>query len=60
VLNAIITPLILTNVPILTNRETVLGAAKNGSRFKGGATACVAVVGMVSFVVLVHTVFGLG
>ena len=60
VLNGIITPLLLTYVLILANRSTVLGTAKNGPIFKVVATVCVAVVGFLSFVVLVQTVFGLG
>jgi Mn2+/Fe2+ NRAMP family transporter len=60
VLNGIITPLLLTYVLILANRSTVLGDAKNGPIFKVVATICVAVVGFLSFVVLVQTVFGLG
>jgi Mn2+/Fe2+ NRAMP family transporter len=60
VLNGIITPLLLTYVLILANRSTVLGAAKNSPIFKFVATACVGVVGILSFVVLVETVFGLG
>ncbi|MDH6245788.1 divalent metal cation transporter [Mycobacterium sp. OTB74] len=60
VLNGIITPLLLTYVLILANRSTVLGTAKNGPIFKALATVCVAVVGLLSFVVLVETVFGLG
>ncbi len=60
VLNGIITPLILTYILILANRETVLGAAKNSPRFKAVATVCVVVVGLLSFVVLVQTVLGLG
>jgi len=60
VLNGIITPMLLTYVLILANRSTVLGTAKNGPIFKAVATVCVAVVGILSFVVLVETVFGLG
>jgi Mn2+/Fe2+ NRAMP family transporter len=59
VLNGLITPLLLTYVLILANRSAVLGAAKNGPIFKTVATVCVAVVGLLSFVVLVETVFGL-
>jgi hypothetical protein len=50
----------LTYVRVLANRSTVLGAAKNSPIFKFVATACVGVVGILSFVVLVETVFGLG
>jgi Mn2+/Fe2+ NRAMP family transporter len=60
VLNGIITPMLLTYVLILANRSTVLGKAKNGPVFKTVATVCVVVVGVLSFVVLVETVFGLG
>ncbi|HME46805.1 divalent metal cation transporter [Mycobacterium sp.] len=60
VLNGIITPMLLTYVLILANRSDVLGTAKNGPIFKAVATVCVAVVGILSFVVLVETVFGLG
>jgi Mn2+/Fe2+ NRAMP family transporter len=60
VLNGIITPLLLTYVLILANRSSVLGNAKNGPIFRVVATVCVAVVGLLSFVVLVQTVFGLG
>ena len=60
VLNGIITPLLLTYVLILANRSTVLGNAKNGPIFKVVATLCVAVVGVLSFVVLVQTVLGVG
>jgi len=58
VLNGIITPLLLTYVLILANRKSVLGGAANGRIFKWVATACVAVVGLLSFVVLVQTVVG--
>jgi Mn2+/Fe2+ NRAMP family transporter len=60
VLNGIITPMLLTFVLILANRSTVLGAAKNGRLFKTLATGRVAVVGILSFTVLVETVFGVG
>jgi len=60
VLNGVITPLLLTYILTLANRSTVLGAAKNGPIFKAVATVCVAVVGLLSFVVLIQTVFGLG
>ncbi len=58
VLNGIITPLLLTYVLILANRKSVLGGAANGRIFKWVATVCVAVVGLLSFVVLVQTVVG--
>ncbi|HTQ16404.1 hypothetical protein [Mycobacterium sp.] len=60
VLNGLITPMLLTYVLILANRSNVLGMAKNGLTFKAVATACVAVVDILSFVVLLETVFGLG
>ncbi len=60
VLNGIITPMLLTYVLILANRSNVLGTARNGPLFKAVATVCVAVVGILSFVVLVETVFDLG
>ena len=60
VLNGIITPMLLTYVLILANRSNVLGTAKNGPIFKAVATVCVGVVGILSFVVLVETVFDLG
>jgi Mn2+/Fe2+ NRAMP family transporter len=60
VLNGVITPLLLTYILTLANRSTVLGPAKNGPIFKAVATVCVAVVGLLSFVVLIQTVFGLG
>ena len=59
VLNGIITPLLLTYVLILANRSTVLGTAKNGPIFKAVASVCVAVVGLLSFVVLIETLFRL-
>ena len=58
VLNGVITPLLLTYILILANRSTVLGPAKNGPIFKAVATLCVALVGLLSFVVLLETVFG--
>jgi Mn2+/Fe2+ NRAMP family transporter len=60
VLNGIITPLLLTYILILANRSSVLGAAKNGPIFKSVATLCVTVVGLLSFVILIQTVFHLG
>ena len=60
VLNGIITPLLLTYVLILANRKSVLGAAVNGRIFRIVATVCVSVVGILSFVVLLQTVTGLG
>jgi Mn2+/Fe2+ NRAMP family transporter len=52
--------LLLTYILILANRSTVLGKAKNGPLFKTVATVCVAVVGILAFIVLVETLFGLG
>ena len=60
VLNGIITPLVLTYVLILANRKSVLGAAANGTVFRIIATVCVSVVGILSFIVLLQTVTGLG
>jgi Mn2+/Fe2+ NRAMP family transporter len=60
VLNAIVAPMLLTLVLVLVNKSTVLGRAKNGLIFKAVATVCVVVVGVLSFVVLVETRFGLG
>jgi len=60
VLNGIITPMLLAYVLILANRSTVLGSAKNGPIFKAVAAVCVGVVGLLAFVVLVETLFGLG
>jgi hypothetical protein len=52
--------MLLAYVLILANRSTVLGSAKNGPIFKAVATVCVGVVGLLAFVVLVETLFGLG
>ena len=60
VLNGIITPILLTYVLILANRRSVLGSAANGRVFRVVATTCTAVVGVLSFAVLIHTVSGLG
>jgi len=59
VLNGIITPMLLTYILILANRKRVLGSAVNGRIFKVVATLCVAIVGVMSFVVLVQTVASL-
>jgi Mn2+/Fe2+ NRAMP family transporter len=59
VLNGIITPLLLVYVLILANRRSVLGTAVNGRIFRVVATVSVAVIGVLSFVVLVQTVAGL-
>ena len=56
-LNGIITPRVLTYILILANRSTVVGSAKSGPILKAVATLCVAVVGLLSFVVLVQTVW---
>ncbi len=58
VLNGIITPLLLTYILILANRPGVLGTAINGRVFKVVATLCVALVGLLSFVVLVQSILG--
>ena len=60
VVNGIITPILLTYVLIMANRRTVLGTAVNGPIFKVVATICVAVVGVLSFAVLVGTVTKFG
>ncbi len=63
VLNGIITPVILAFVLVMANRRSVLGDAANGPVFRAVSTVCVAVVGALSFVVLVQTVlslFGVG
>ena len=60
VLNGIITPMLLTYVLILANRSNVLGTAKNGPIFKAVATVCVGTVGILSFAVLLETIFGVG
>ena len=52
--------MLLAYVLMLANRSSVLGTAQNGPIFKPVVTICVAVVGLLSFVVLVETVFGLG
>jgi Mn2+/Fe2+ NRAMP family transporter len=59
VLNGVITPLLLTYVLILSNRRSVLGSAVNGPRFKVVATVSVAVVGALSFVVLLQSLAAL-
>jgi Mn2+/Fe2+ NRAMP family transporter len=58
VLNGFITPVLLTYILILANRRSVLGNAANGPVFRAVATACVAVVAVLSSVVLVETVSG--
>ena len=60
VLNGLITPMLLTYILILAGRRTVLGNAVNGRWFRVVATICVAAVAMLSFVVLLETVLGLG
>lgn len=50
----------LAYVLILANRSNVLGTSKNRPIFTAVATACVGMVGILSVVVLVETVFGLG
>lgn len=59
VVNGIITPVLLTYVLMLANRRSLLGSAANGPVFKVVATASVAVVGALSFVVLVQSVVSL-
>lgn len=58
VLNGIITPLLLVYVLILANKKSLLAHAANGPIFKTVATACVAVVSVLSVVVLAQTVSG--
>jgi NRAMP (natural resistance-associated macrophage protein)-like metal ion transporter len=58
VLNGFITPILLTYILILANRRAVLGNAANGPVFRAVATACVAVVAVLSSAVLVETVSG--
>jgi NRAMP (natural resistance-associated macrophage protein)-like metal ion transporter len=58
VLNGFITPVLLTYILILANKRSVLGDAANGPRFRAVATACVAIVSVLSAVVLVQTVAG--
>jgi Mn2+/Fe2+ NRAMP family transporter len=60
VVNGIITPVLLTYILILANRSSVLGSAVNGPRFKVVATVSVAVIGLLSFVVLLQTVLRIG
>jgi NRAMP (natural resistance-associated macrophage protein)-like metal ion transporter len=59
VLNGVITPMLLVYVLILANRKSVLGTAVNGRIFRMVSTVCVAVVGLLSFVVLIESVSGL-
>jgi NRAMP (natural resistance-associated macrophage protein)-like metal ion transporter len=58
VLNGFITPVLLTYILILANRRAVLGNAANGPVFRAVASACVAVVAVLSSAVLVETVSG--
>jgi Mn2+/Fe2+ NRAMP family transporter len=60
ILNGIITPLLLTYVLVLANRKSVLGNAANGRLFRIVATVSVSVVGVLSFVVGVETIAGIG
>ena len=60
VVNGIITPILLTFVLIMANRRSLMGSAVNGPRFRIVATICIAVVGILSFVVLIQTVAGIG
>jgi Mn2+/Fe2+ NRAMP family transporter len=57
-LNGIITPLLLVYVLILANKKSLLAHAANGPIFRIVATACVAVVSVLSITVLVQTVQG--
>ncbi len=59
VLNGIITPMLLTYVLILANRKHVVGSATNGRVFNVIAVGSVAIVGLLSFVVLVQSIAGL-
>ena len=59
VVNGIITPILLTFVLIMANRRSLMGSAVNGPRFRIVATICIAVVGILSFVVLIQTLAGI-
>ena len=63
ILNGLITPVILAFILVMANRRSLLGDAANGPIFRAVSTVCVAIVGALSFVVLVQTVlsmFGVG
>jgi Mn2+/Fe2+ NRAMP family transporter len=51
---------VLTYVLILANRKSVLGNAVNGRMFRVIAAECVAVVGALSFIVLIESLTGHG
>jgi NRAMP (natural resistance-associated macrophage protein)-like metal ion transporter len=59
VLNGLITPVILAFILVMANRRSLLGDAANGRIFRAVSTVCVAVVGALSLVVLVQTVWQL-
>lgn len=61
-LNRAAPPLFSAVVPLLGGGvlgSTVLGKAKNGPIFRVVATLCAGAVGMLSFVVLIETLFSL-
>jgi len=58
ILNGVITPVILVFILILSNRQSLLGEARNGPIFKAVATISVAGVSILSTVVVVQTVLG--
>jgi Mn2+/Fe2+ NRAMP family transporter len=58
ILNGIITPVILVFILIMSNRQTLLGEARNGPIFKAVATISVSAVSILSAVVVVQTVLG--
>jgi len=62
VLNGVITPLLLTYILILANRSTVLAARQKMVLSSKPSPRCVrgCGLGLLSFVVLIQTVFGLG
>jgi NRAMP (natural resistance-associated macrophage protein)-like metal ion transporter len=63
ILNGLITPVILAFILVMANRRSLLGDAANGPVFRAVSTICVAIVGALSFVVLMQTVlslFGVG
>jgi hypothetical protein len=51
---------LLMYVLILANRRSVLGTAANGRTSRVVATVCVSAVGLLSFIVLIESVTGLG
>jgi alanine dehydrogenase len=57
-LNGVITPILLTYVPVLANRRTLLGAAANGRMFRTIVTTCVAIIAVMAAAVLAPTVAG--